>query len=62
MKVTFKNGSGDFAVRFSQLGNGAMWHQYASMWKQYSNYSKETKLSLWEGNPPTEAKKSLWVG
>ena len=56
LKVTFKNGSGDFAVRFSQLGNGAMWQQYASMWKQYSNYSKETKLSLWEENSPTEAK------
>jgi len=29
LEVTFKNGSKEFAVNFSQLGNAAMWEEYA---------------------------------
>ena len=39
--VTFKNGSRDFSVRFSQLSNAVMWHQYATVWKQQQ--TKEAK-------------------
>jgi hypothetical protein len=36
-EVTFRNGSKDFAVSFSELSN-------ACMWQQYANYCKDAKL------------------
>ena len=35
LEVTFKNGSKEFSVSFSDLGN-------ASMWQQYANYCKKS--------------------
>ena len=49
LEVTFKNESEDFAVTFSQLDIAVTWHQYASMWKQYKNYSSNKELCPKEG-------------
>ena len=41
LEVTFKNGSNDFAVSFSDQGNAIMWQQYANYWKEVKSRSGE---------------------
>ena len=43
LEVTFKNGSKEFSVSFSDQGN-------ASMWQQYANYCKKS-LTAQEESP-----------
>merc|ERR1712080_468821 len=41
LKVTFKKGSDNFSVRFSDLGNACMWQQYANFCKDAASLPAE---------------------
>ena len=41
LEVTFKNGSKESAVSFSQLGNAIMWEQYANFCKEVKSHAGE---------------------